>query len=127
MLPERASVKPCVLIYVFPHIGWEEKIREVQAGMEEEGIPCLVVQAEEFDVVAQRCLLDRGSGCGGKSGRCGALAPSFGLWDWRKELHDSHGGSRIRESSGRNRKCSGEREGFANSTSCNSTSSETIN
>ena len=52
MLQGSASDKPCVLIHVFPHIGWEEKIREVQAGMEEEGIPCLVVQAEEFDAVA---------------------------------------------------------------------------
>ena len=44
--------KPCVLIYVSPHIGWQKKIREVQAGMEEEGIPCQVVQVEEFDAVA---------------------------------------------------------------------------
>lgn len=75
MLPDRASVKPCVLIHVFPHLGWEEKIREVQAGMEEEGIPCFVVQAKESDVVALAyqgaCASKLGVGLGiGADGLC---------------------------------------------------------
>lgn len=75
MSPDKASVKPYVLIYVFPHIGWEEKIREVQAGMEEEGIPCLVLQAEELDVVALAyqgaCASKLGVGVGiGAEGLC---------------------------------------------------------
>jgi hypothetical protein len=47
MLPDQN--KPSVLIYLFPHTGCEEKIREVQAGMEEEGIPCTVVHSNETD------------------------------------------------------------------------------
>ena len=41
MLPDQLSVKPCVVITVLPHPGCEYKIREVKAGMEEEGIPLL--------------------------------------------------------------------------------------
>ena len=75
MLPDRASVKPCVLIHVFPHLGCEEKIREVQAGMEEEGIPCFVVQSKESDVVALAyqgaCASKLGVGLGiGADGLC---------------------------------------------------------
>ena len=75
MLPERASDKPCVLIHVSPHTGWEQKIREVQAGMEEEGIPCLVVQTEEFDAVGLAyqgaCASKLGVGLGiGAEGLC---------------------------------------------------------
>jgi len=75
MLPEGASDNPCVLIHVFPHTGWEEKIREVQAGMEEEGIPCHVVQAEEFDEVVLAyqgaCASKLGVGLGiGVEGLC---------------------------------------------------------
>ena len=44
--------KPCVMIQVFPHTGLEQKIREVRAGMEEEGIPCLVAQCNEADAAA---------------------------------------------------------------------------
>ncbi|MDR3589828.1 MAG: glycerol dehydratase reactivase beta/small subunit family protein [Negativicutes bacterium] len=36
---ETAPVKPCIMIYVSPHSGQEAKLREVQAGIEEEGIP----------------------------------------------------------------------------------------
>ncbi len=52
MLPDQLAVKPCIIIQVFPHPGWEQKIREVQAGMEEEGIPWVVVQSNEADAVA---------------------------------------------------------------------------
>lgn len=44
--------RPCILIYVLPHVGCEGKIREVQAGMEEEGIPYSVVHSNEKDAVA---------------------------------------------------------------------------
>ncbi|TGE39395.1 dehydratase [Desulfosporosinus fructosivorans] len=75
MLPDGASVKPCVLIHVFPHFGWKEKIREVQAGLEEEGIPSLVVQVKESDVVALAfqgaCASKLGVGLGiGADGLC---------------------------------------------------------
>ena len=41
-----APVKPCISIYIFPHDGCDEKIREVTAGMEEEGIPYAIVKSE---------------------------------------------------------------------------------
>ncbi len=44
--------KPCILIYCFPHAGCEQKIREVTAGMEEEGIPSSVMNSTEHDSVA---------------------------------------------------------------------------
>jgi len=50
MLPDQN--KPCVLIYVFSHSGCEAKIREVQAGMEEEGIPYTVVHSNEVNAAA---------------------------------------------------------------------------
>ncbi|MDR3560359.1 MAG: glycerol dehydratase reactivase beta/small subunit family protein [Negativicutes bacterium] len=37
---ETGPVKPRIMIYIQPHSGHEAKLREVQAGMEEEGIPC---------------------------------------------------------------------------------------
>ena len=43
--------KPSILLYVFSHSGCEEKIREVQAGMEEEGIPYTVVRSNEENAV----------------------------------------------------------------------------
>ena len=49
MLPD--IIKPSVLIYAFPHPGCEHKIREVQAGMEEEGIPYSVGHSDESDPV----------------------------------------------------------------------------
>ena len=50
MLPDQN--KPCILIYLAPHPGSEEKLREVQAGMEEEGIPYTVVQSNETNAAA---------------------------------------------------------------------------
>lgn len=37
---ESAPIKPSIVIYVNSHYGQEAKLREVQAGIEEEGIPC---------------------------------------------------------------------------------------
>lgn len=48
----KSTEKPCVLIYVVPHPGDKEKLREVRAGMEEEGIPCTVLQGSGNDVTA---------------------------------------------------------------------------
>lgn len=50
MQPDR--IKPCIEICVFRHPGCEQKIREVQAGMEEEGIPCVIMQGDDSDVIA---------------------------------------------------------------------------
>ena len=47
MLPEQ--IKPCIAIFVYPHQGSENKLREVQAGMEEEGIPYSIIQKDEPD------------------------------------------------------------------------------
>ncbi|WP_378954829.1 glycerol dehydratase reactivase beta/small subunit family protein [Pelosinus sp. sgz500959] len=49
MLPDQ--IKPCIVIYFYSHPGYERKIREVQAGMEEEGIPCSIMQSNENDVI----------------------------------------------------------------------------
>ena len=50
MLSDR--VKPCVAICVFDHPDSGRKVREVQAGMEEEGIPFLFLRGDEPDVTA---------------------------------------------------------------------------
>ena len=73
MLPE--TNKPCVLIHVSPHPSFEHKIREVQAGMEEEGIPYVVMQSNQSDVVALAyqgaCTSKLGVGVGiGVEGLC---------------------------------------------------------
>lgn len=47
MLPDQ--IKPCIVIFVCHHSGSGEKIREVQAGMEEEGIPWSIMQSDERD------------------------------------------------------------------------------
>ncbi|MDT8899682.1 glycerol dehydratase reactivase beta/small subunit family protein [Anaeroselena agilis] len=39
MVTENAAVKPNIVIYVNAHFGQEAKLREVQAGIEEEGVP----------------------------------------------------------------------------------------
>lgn len=51
---ERAVVKPGIAIYVSPHSGQEGKLRELRAGMEEEGIPHTVA-AGEGDAAALAC------------------------------------------------------------------------
>ncbi len=43
---ERTTVKPSIAINVSPHSGQERKLRELRAGMEEEGIPYIVVAGE---------------------------------------------------------------------------------
>lgn len=73
MLPDTS--KPCVLIQVSPHPGFERKLREVQAGMEEEGIPWLEGQSIEPDAVVLAyqgaCASKLGVGIGiGAEGLC---------------------------------------------------------
>lgn len=48
----KSTEKPCVLIYVVPHPNDQEKVREVRAGMEEEGIPCTLLQGQGTDNIA---------------------------------------------------------------------------
>lgn len=45
------AAKPSIFIYVFPHDRSKEKLREVTAGMEEEGIPYKIVNSDEQAVV----------------------------------------------------------------------------
>ncbi len=45
-MADQLSDKPCVMIYAFPHPDYERKIREVKAGMEEEGIPYSIVASK---------------------------------------------------------------------------------
>ena len=49
MLPDR--IKPCIVVCVYSQSGCAQKVREVQAGMEEEGIPCSIMQSNETDAV----------------------------------------------------------------------------
>jgi hypothetical protein len=51
MTTEENFMKPCIAIQVFPHVGCEQKLREITAGMEEEGIPCVVITSSEQDAV----------------------------------------------------------------------------
>lgn len=50
-MPDQMSSRPCVVIYVFPHPFCEQKLREVKAGMEEEGIPYSIVESKKVDAV----------------------------------------------------------------------------
>lgn len=50
MLPDR--IKPCIVIAAYTHPGCEQKIREVKAGMEEEGIPCSIMHSNDGDAVS---------------------------------------------------------------------------
>ncbi len=49
---EHVATKPCVHIRLLTHSGWEEKLREVQAGLEEEGIPWRVTAGDCGEFVA---------------------------------------------------------------------------
>lgn len=48
---DNSMTKPCVLIHVLPHECSEGKLREVRAGMEEEGIPCSIFQDNTADAI----------------------------------------------------------------------------
>lgn len=53
MLPDQ--IKPCITIYVYHHPGSIQKVREVQAGMEEEGIPFVIAESKETDAITLAC------------------------------------------------------------------------
>ena len=52
MQVDQAVHKPSIIICTYPHTGCEAKLRELRAGMEEEGVPCLLVDAAAADAVA---------------------------------------------------------------------------
>jgi hypothetical protein len=49
MQADRGSNKPGIMLYACIHDGYEPKIREIQAGLEEEGVPYVVGIREETD------------------------------------------------------------------------------
>lgn len=44
--------KPNIAICLFEHEQSKQKIREIQAGIEEEGVPCILIPGEKNDAVA---------------------------------------------------------------------------
>lgn len=50
-MPDQIAAKPCVSIYICPHHLGEQKIREIKAGMEEEGIPYSIVESQNIAAV----------------------------------------------------------------------------
>lgn len=51
-MPGQNITKPAVSICCQPHDGWQAKLREIQAGMEEEGVPWDVLESSTADAVA---------------------------------------------------------------------------
>ena len=51
MQPEQTLNRPSIVITVFPHAGDAVKLREIQAGMEEEGVPCSLTTGADLDAV----------------------------------------------------------------------------
>lgn len=43
--------KPSIIICIYPHAGSQAKLRELQAGIEEEGVPCSCQIARQADPV----------------------------------------------------------------------------
>lgn len=52
MQPEQTSNRPSIVIHIFPHAGEAAKLREIQAGMEEEGVPYSLRTGTDTDAVA---------------------------------------------------------------------------
>ncbi|HWR08463.1 glycerol dehydratase reactivase beta/small subunit family protein [Sporomusa sp.] len=52
MQSEPTLNRPSIIICTFPHPGYEAKLRELQAGMEEEGVPCSLLTGEDLDSIA---------------------------------------------------------------------------
>lgn len=50
-MPDQIAAKPCITIYAVPHLLCEQKVREITAGMEEEGIPYLLVDSKQGTAV----------------------------------------------------------------------------
>ncbi|MEG6585372.1 glycerol dehydratase reactivase beta/small subunit family protein [Dendrosporobacter sp. 1207_IL3150] len=51
MQTSQELVKPSIMIWAFPHADCECKLREVQAGIEEEGVPFTLFISDETDAV----------------------------------------------------------------------------
>lgn len=47
MPAKQGANRPCIFIRIVPHQDRERKLRELTAGMEEEGIPCQIADATE--------------------------------------------------------------------------------
>lgn len=68
MQADKALNKPSIIICMYPDTGYEAKLRELKAGMEEEGVPCSLVSSASADAVtlaymgAQRSSLGVGIG-----------------------------------------------------------------
>ena len=43
--------KPSIAVRVFPHAGSQAKLREIQAGIEEEGVPCQLSDMQQNDAI----------------------------------------------------------------------------
>lgn len=51
-MQEKTLKRPSIIINACPHDGYEAKLRELQAGMEEEGVPCVLMTAQETAAAA---------------------------------------------------------------------------
>ncbi|WP_425060122.1 hypothetical protein SCACP_07700 [Sporomusa carbonis] len=52
MQPDKTLTKPSIIVCTFPHANCDAKLRELQAGMEEEGIPYSLLNGDRNDAVA---------------------------------------------------------------------------
>jgi len=52
MQADRTMAKPSIMIGAVPHPEYERKLREVQAGMEEEGVPYSLTTSGQLDAVS---------------------------------------------------------------------------
>ncbi|HWR42183.1 glycerol dehydratase reactivase beta/small subunit family protein [Sporomusa sp.] len=52
MQSDKTLNRPSIIICTFLHPGYEAKLREIQAGMEEEGVPWSLLTGEELDYIA---------------------------------------------------------------------------
>ncbi|MDU2066137.1 MAG: glycerol dehydratase reactivase beta/small subunit family protein [Sporomusaceae bacterium] len=53
MTANQTASKPCIVIQMQPHAGYERKLRELTAGMEEEGIPYRMIETTTTDTVEE--------------------------------------------------------------------------
>jgi hypothetical protein len=52
MQASQLVTKPSIALCICTHEGYEQKLREIQAGIEEEGVPYAVIPDEEQDVIS---------------------------------------------------------------------------
>lgn len=51
MPPVKGTDRPTIAVRVFPHAGCQAKLREIQAGIEEEGVQCQLADMQQNDAV----------------------------------------------------------------------------